>query len=140
MDLWDVRGEIASSIERLFVGLPVQQIAPALHLLAHLAENTGGAYNLTALLDLCDRHLDRAPAVVGEFAIAQINSSMQAGEDLYETMAAQALRLADFHLRAGRHDQAGAAWLRAAELLAAYGYRKDVTLFDLIDSLPPGGG
>ena len=37
MDLWDVRGEIANSIERLFVGLPVQQIAPALQLLAHLA-------------------------------------------------------------------------------------------------------
>jgi hypothetical protein len=54
----------------------------------------------------------------------------------YPTHAEYSMRLARMRYSAGDTDHAHVAWRRAAVFLAAYGWRKDVTLFDVIRSAP----
>lgn len=54
----------------------------------------------------------------------------------YESLAEHEMYFAQALVRGGRRDEALVAWQRAATYLTGYGFRKDATIFELIDALP----
>ncbi|MEI5674971.1 MULTISPECIES: hypothetical protein [unclassified Nocardioides] len=54
----------------------------------------------------------------------------------YSDIAETRLVAARIELAAGERDAAGGTWTQACRLLAAYGWRKDVTVYELLDPFP----
>ena len=55
---------------------------------------------------------------------------------LYEIQARLEMKLTAAYIVAGRHSEAQVRWQRACQCLCAYGFRKDITVFELVNSLP----
>lgn len=60
----------------------------------------------------------------------------QRGVDYYETQAEQELQLASALAQIGRRDDALEFWRSATVKLCAYGFRKDTTIYELLQSAP----
>ena len=67
---------------------------------------------------------------------AQEVESRKRNGTYYGTHAEFEMRLARVRYRAGDAPSAGDAWRRSAVFLAAYGFHKDITIFDPIESAP----
>ncbi len=77
---------------------------------------------------------ERRARTTVEYAKAELSPATRPGE-YYDTHAADQMLLA--RLLAGAGDRHGAelAWAEAAQYLASYGFRKDITVFETIDNL-----
>ncbi len=69
----------------------------------------------------------------------QLSLTIEHGE-FYETHAAQEMLLARVLADAGRVEEAQSLWRSASVDLCAYGYRKDTTIYELIESTPALAG
>lgn len=134
VDITSASGELNRAVIRSFDKLPEDQWPAALDVLSKFARVAWG-YGLWALLDLVETHMDRQQERLLEFAVAEIRQPTRFTGDVYSELAETELRLARLYARAGHDGDARACWLKAANFLAAYGYRKDVTVFELIESL-----
>jgi hypothetical protein len=133
IDVDGARPDIEASLRRTALRLTADEWPAALEPLEEVSRKSG-AFSLWALLDLIERHITKHPGVLLPFAIAQIRTRVS--RDTYDEVANLELRLARLHSCLGDRAAAHAGWLTAARYLAAYGYHKDVTLFDLIESIP----
>jgi hypothetical protein len=133
IDVYGARPDIEASLRRAARRLTADEWPTALVPLEEISRKSG-AFSLWALLDLIEHHITNHPDLLLPFATDQIRT--RARRDTYEELADLELRLARVHGRLGNEGAARAGWLAAARYLAAYGYHKDVTLFDLIESIP----
>ncbi|HXQ88693.1 MAG TPA: hypothetical protein VN733_03550, partial [Solirubrobacterales bacterium] len=135
MDLYSLRPEIARTINAMGAQVRAEARSETLELLTLLARKTGGAYNFDAELDFCESQMESDAELFGDRAIARIEEDLAGGEHLYEEAAELCQRLAAIHLRQSEEELAQAAWTRAATYLAGYGFRKDITFYELIEGL-----
>jgi hypothetical protein len=133
MDVYGARPDIETSLRRAARRLTADEWPAALEPLEHVSRRSG-VFSLWALLDRIERHITEHPVVLLPFATDQIRT--RTSRDTYDELADLELRLARLHSRLGDRAGARAGWLAAVRYLTAYGYHKDVTLFDLIESIP----
>lgn len=95
----------------------------------------GGLLSLERLFRLA---VDRAPLPVLPSMQALLNGvTERPGVDgYYSDFAERRLLKARFALRMRDQSAAHEQWMDACQLLAAYGWRKDATIFELLDSIP----
>jgi hypothetical protein len=76
---------------------------------------------------------ERAEVVLSA-VLARIETAEAYGE-FYETHAEHDLQMANIYARSGNRAEAEARWSRAATHLTAYGWRRDITAYEPIESL-----
>ena len=105
-----------------------------------LGGTPSGPLTREVLLDLLSNSiLSRSRAEVALELAEQLVGEWRQGEEFYETHALYDLRLAHLQHAAGDAQSAWASWSRASRNLGAYGYRRDTTIFELIDPIPAIG-
>lgn len=143
-DLYQLHSVIHSTVARALALLDDQSWASAVHLLSHVSEEIsttlfgemGGPLGRDTLIDLVmagsnsNRH---------EATSSIVMSALEdgVGRTYYSDVARFHLSAARLALRIGEHEKASAHWRSASALLVAYGFHKDATIYELIDSLPP---
>lgn len=75
-----------------------------------------------------------SPEQILEFAERLIERRKRSGT-YYDTHAEDALALTQFYSLAGRTEEASRAWTEACGYLAAYGHRRDITIYDPIEAV-----
>jgi len=63
-------------------------------------------------------------------------TEVQSGRDYYETVATIQLRAVIALASTGERREAEERWQRACQCFGGYGFRKDITIYELIESLP----
>jgi hypothetical protein len=104
---------------------------------SRLDREDGGPVPIGMLLDLLLPYVsDSVGGALVRDSIEQLMTRLDADGTYYPTHAEYAMRLARKRQACG--DSAGAreAWKRGAVLFAAYGWRKDITVYDVIESAP----
>jgi hypothetical protein len=102
-----------------------------------LDREDGGPISTGALLDVLARYV--ADPVGGRSVGRVFEQEVELGNrggTYYGTHAEFEMRLARIRHRAGDVPRADEAWRRSAVFLAAYGFHKDITIFDPIESAP----
>lgn len=96
----------------------------------------GGLLSLERLLRLA---VDRAPLALRAAMQAQLDGVTEERRvhGYYSDFAEHRLLQARLALSLDDRSAAQAHWMGACQLLAAYGWRKDATIFELLDSIPP---
>lgn len=103
-----------------------------------LAGTTSGPLTADALLELlvnCPTNGRQTRAAL-ELASRLLSEDSGRVPELYFTHASHELWLALLQHAAHNVDSARASWCRAAEYLTGYGWRRDTTIFELLDPLP----
>lgn len=103
---------------------------------SHFQGSSMGALVTEDFLDLLSPYVNdptRADAVFAAMR-ARVDATEAYGE-FYETHAEHDLQLAEIYARTDRRADAEDRWARAATNLTAYGWRRDVTAFEPIESL-----
>ncbi len=145
-DLWAIRRVIQESVSW---GLTLLRTEDdwrfALESLTTASEGTasrldredGGPLPISGLLEVL---LPFAADAVGGAAVCRIAEQqlarMERSGSYYPTHAECAMRLARFRLASGDVGGAQQAWSRGAVFFGAYGWHKDATVFDIIESTP----
>jgi hypothetical protein len=104
---------------------------------SRLDREDGGPLPTLTLLELLLPHV--GDPVGGSLVRSVVEREVARRDNLgtyYSTHAEYAMRLARARLTDGNEAAARAAWAEAAVFLAAYGWHKDVTVYDLIQSAP----
>ncbi len=104
---------------------------------SRLDREDGGPISTGTLLDVLARYA--ADPVGGPSVRRVFEQEVELGSragTYYGTHAEFEMRVARTRSRAGDAQFAHEAWRRSAVFLAAYGFHKDITLFDLIESAP----
>lgn len=138
VDLYRLHDTVATTIALGFKDATPQQRPEILSqlitltrlLTTKLQNSPTGPFTIWSLLALVERHPQ--PDLI-DAALATVSSRRVA--DLYEVHAETELRIARLEKLAGRPERAESHWRSAARYLAAYGFRKDITVFGLIDGL-----
>ena len=147
-DLYPLWGLIHETLAEAFAWLRDDEWPAAFEALMGVSSGTttsisgtpSGPLTREALLDLlCGSTLSRSRAEVALQLAEQLVGEWRQGEEFYETHALYDLRLAHLQHAAGDSQSAVASWRRASRNLGAYGYRKDTTIFELIDPIPAIG-
>lgn len=148
-DLFSVSGLIHSTID---AGLSLvrsrQDAEHAFHCIGAVMDGTSVSLSnspmgplyvgriLESLVELAPSH--PAPDLLVQFAEQTAQRSRAAGTYL-STFAEEGLALARLHLALGLSEEATREWDSVARWLTGYGFRKDITLFEIIDSLSAFG-
>jgi len=104
---------------------------------SRLDREDGGPIPTGALLDLLTPYAtDPVAGALVRDAIERALAQLDAGGTYYSTHADYTMRLARVRHAGGQEAAALEAWSSAAVFLVGYGWRKDITVFDVIDSAP----
>lgn len=144
-DLYSIRQEISSVWEKSISLLQsVEAMAEAMRHLSHISSSTTtylqgspeGPLTMDEIVSLAETLLDQKDTLPA--AVEMITEQVQRVETgFYEIQAGLEMRLAEAYVAAGRQQEAYEHWERACQCLCAYGSRKDITIFELINSLLP---
>lgn len=142
-DLSGIEDAIESTLRRgldLVSGAALDRTIRLINQVSHaittsLRGMVGGPLRPQLVMQLAaDAHLRTGSQEAREILRAEI-SELSSGR-LYAEIAEMHLRQARFALSTGNYDDAKRSWKVATELLAGYGFRKDITVFELLDPLP----
>lgn len=141
-DLYSITEQI-EALWRLTVGLfnAEEKLSCAISLLCEISDNTttylqgspSGPLAMDQLADLCEYILESRASHTALEAIRKQVDRTEGG--LYDVQARLELRLARAYGIAGYQDQARARMGKACQCLCAYGFRKDITIYELINSI-----
>jgi hypothetical protein len=144
VDLYALHGDIRESFRGALEWLEDAHWSDAVDALAQistatsrwLARSRSGPLPLDAFFELClaTADTDAKRRKAGEVAAELLAPGQRTGE-LYDTHAHDQLLLVRLHAAAGERDLAEAAWNEACVYLAGYGWRKDITVYELLDPL-----
>jgi hypothetical protein len=144
VDLYSVHDEIRASFRQALDRFDDVQWSNAVEALAKIGKETsswlqrsrGGPLTLDAFFELClataDTELKRAKA--SDIA-AELLTPGQLGGEYYETHAEDQFLLVRVHLAAGRRALAERAWEHGCLYLSGYGWRKDITVYEVLDPI-----
>jgi len=97
----------------------------------------GGPVSIGTVIDLLLPYV--SSTIAGDKIYSVIEEQVMASDSMgtyYSTHAEYHMRLATVQMDLGLSDKAKESWRLAGIYLAGYGWRKDVTLFDIIESVP----
>lgn len=143
-DLYGLHRDIQRSFQYALVRLDDRHWSDAIAGLGRISTATttwvqqsrSGPLTVNALFEIClatantDAKRQAASALGSQFFAPGRQT-----HELYDTHAQDHLLLARIHARSGQRDPAEKAWLEACRFLASYGYRKDITVYELLDPL-----
>lgn len=142
-DLYRLHALIASTLRRALSLLDDSSWSAGVNTLVRVCDETsttlfgelGGPVARDVLLDLV---VDDSNPARQEACAAIVSSTLDeaAGHRYYTDIARFHLTAARLALKSGRRDGAQQHWESATKFLAAYGMRRDITLYELLDSLP----
>ena len=143
-DLYPIRGEIAETIRRAVALLDDHTWADGISVLQEVTENVGvslrgqdsGPLTPDFLLSLV---VSTATTPVRRtIARLMIDDVLThgAGNRYYSALAEYRLMAARFALAGGDISQARSYWNEACQLMTAYGYHKDITIYEVLDPMP----
>src|SRR6185295_17400039 len=102
-----------------------------------LQGSRSGPLRRDALLELC---LGTANTPAKRSKASELGATLANSEDAaseyYDSHALDQLLLARLQATAGNSDLALKSWEKACNFLAAYGWRKDITIFEVLDPIP----
>lgn len=143
-DLFPVHADIRRSFHSALGRFDDAQWCNAVEALAAISSETStwlqgsrsGPLPLDDFLQLC---LETADSAVKELKAAEVAGKLLAPErrpgEFYDTHAEDQLLLSRLQVAAGDVQLARDTWKEACVYLAAYGWRKDITVYELIDPL-----
>lgn len=142
-DLFQVERLIADNIALAIAQVTEAEWEPALEVLSRVSDGTttslagseGGPLTREVLLDLVYRFTSPERSSASRAMVDETIKS-HGTYRFYYAIATHALIAARLALIDGAVDVAQAHWDRAVTFLLGYGWRKDITIFDLLDSLP----
>ncbi len=143
-DLYSLRHAIDATIRRALAGVPDDEWNAALGVLERVADETsttvsgelGGPIPRDALLAMiCDLSTP-ARATASREVVERILGGVRRSH-FYADVARCELFAARLAIAFGDLSSADASQRRAATLLTAYGFHKDVTIYELLDSMEP---
>ena len=142
-DLYSIRSQISSIWMKTIDSLSgTATISQAIEYLCQISTSTtttlqgspNGPLPVDDLVTLCERLLNRGE--IRPFIVTTIQRQLKRVESsLYEVQAGIEMRLAAIHAE-DQDEDAQSHWQRACQCLCAYGFHKDITIFELINSLP----
>lgn len=98
--------------------------------------DTGPIQTIPLLRELCAiSHLAFAQDTILEFCM-EVVKKVESYGTYFESHAEIGMSLAYLLSSFGLHDEAKKEWVKIAQYLCAYGWRKDVTINEILDSLP----
>ncbi len=143
-DLVYLHGEIRWSFRKVLVKLGDEDWAAAIGILASISKNTTtylqgsreGPLPLDAMLELCIETADTPTkhSAARDLA-ARVLEPMSRSAEYYDTHARDSLLLARIQRVAGNDAAAEAAWADACKCLVAYGWHKDITIYEILDPI-----
>ncbi|QFY11512.1 hypothetical protein GBF35_37435 [Nonomuraea phyllanthi] len=143
-DLYPIHGQISDTLRRAVVLLDDGTWAAALAILEQVAEGVGVSlrgqdagpitpdFLLTLAIDATTTPA-RRPATQALIDDALTDGG---GRRYYSTLAEYRLIAARFSIASGDTDQAQTYWNEACRLMTAYGFHKDITIYEVLDPLP----
>ena len=143
-DLYRLHGAIRMSFRRMLERLDDARWEEALNYLATISDETNtslqrarmGPLPVDALSELCLEAADTPAKKATASAIcSRLLSAEQRTNEYYDTHATDQLMLARIQAASGQKDIAEKSWREACTYLVAYGQRKDITLWELLDPL-----
>lgn len=143
VDLYSLHGIIASTIRRAIALLDDASWAAAVAILRQVSDGIsvtlrgelGGPLPLDLLVELVIHSTTPARRVVSEAFLASVLRENSAAH-YYSDLAGFHLSTARLTLAANDKIAAAAQWKTACRLLTAYGWHKDITIYELLDPLP----
>ncbi len=142
-DLWAIRLVIQESLEwgmrLLRTEADWKDALAALTLAAdetssRIDREDGGPLGTGTVLDVLLPHVtDPVGGAFVEATVEQVMARLESVGSYYPTHAEYAMRLARVRHAAGNAHGAREAWARGAVFLGGYGWRKDVTIFDIVE-------
>lgn len=143
-DLYNLHEEIRDSFRDVLMRLEEEQWVQAIRILAKVSSDTStwlkgsrsGPLPLDVMFDLCLQTADTAckRAASSELAAELLGPEQRSGE-FYDTHARDSLLLARIHVASGQRQIASVAWRDACTYLMGYGWRKDITVYEVLDPL-----
>ena len=142
-DLYSVEALIADNIAQALEIVVDADWEPALHVLLEVSDRTSttlmgapmGPLSHDVLLELVNRfNSPKRSAASRTVVIDKVRS--RGRYRYYSDLAAYELSAARLALVDGDFDRAKEHWDRAATFLVGYGWRKDITIYDLLDAIP----
>jgi hypothetical protein len=143
-DLYSIHNEIRYSLRQALRRFADDQWTECLGLLGQLSKNTvlwlkgtrSGPVAPDALIDLCIETADTPKKrIFGAAFCRRLLSSEHRSGEIYDTHAADNLRLAQILAAVEQRDEALTVWKEACHYLASYGWRKDITFYEVLDPL-----
>lgn len=143
-DLYGLHTEIQRTFRRALGDLDDDRWSSAAQELSRISAGTStwlqgsrsGPLPVDSLLQLVMGTADTEAKLTAASGLgAQILSPELRGSELYDTHAQDSLMLARIHAAAGQRSLSEAAWFEACRYLAGYGWRKDITVYELLDSI-----
>jgi hypothetical protein len=143
-DLLHLHGEIRDSFRKMLVKLDDQDWATATEILASISKNTttylrgsrDGPIPLDAMLDLCSETADTPnKRYAARDLAARVLEPTRRSAEYYDTHARDSLLLTRIQRVAGNDAEAKAAWADACKYLVAYGWHKDITIYEILDPI-----
>ena len=105
-----------------------------------LSAMQNGPLTKEALIELlCKRAITRNQVEAALELMARLVGDSSESAELYETHSAHELRFAHLQYAAADVEAARISWGRASKYLAGYGWRRDRTIFELLDPIPAIG-
>lgn len=138
IDLYSVRDEVKRTFRTALARMPADLYPIAIGYVFAVAD--AGVFQVDDVLEMLIRTGDTEAkrAAASTEAAARLHPDRR-GEEVYDTHAGHQFLLTVLHARAGQGDLAEAAWQEGCTFLAGYGFRKDITIFEVIDPLPALG-
>ena len=141
-DLYSVHEEIHESILRGLLLVQEEDWEAVLNTLIKLRENLstyldredGGPFDVSSLLTLLQPYIKKIPTKSVSLIQKLINSLEDRGT-YYSTHSEYAVELGLIYKQLGDNEKANEIWQESGQYLAAYGFRKDVTIFGLIETV-----
>lgn len=142
-DLWGLRNVLAATIRRVLALLDDATWESGIKVLVRVSDETsttiwgelGGPVPRDFLLQLVVEHTNsNRHAVCWDIVSSVLGDA--GGRRYYSDVAKFHLTAARLALRSNSQADALHHWRSAATFLAAYGYRRDITLYELLDSIP----
>ncbi len=143
-DLYKLHGAIRMSFRTMLERLDDARWEDALNYLATISDETNtslqrarmGPLPVDALSQLCLEAADTPAKKATASAIcSRLLSAERRTNEYYDTHAADQLILARIQAASGQREIAEQSWREACTYLVAYGQRKDITLWELLDPL-----
>jgi len=104
---------------------------------SRLDREDGGPVSMGTVIDILSPHA--LSTIAGKKIYSVIEEQVKASDRMgtyYSTHAEYNMSLAVVQMNIGLDEKAEESWKAAGIYLAGYGYRKDITLFDIIESVP----
>lgn len=143
-DLYGLRRYLRESFEDAFNRVDDEHWPDALEYLLRISQGTttwlsgsrSGPIPLNVFLDVCIKTASTSAKRLAVSAVCEkLFAPGKQTHELYDTHAEDQFLLTRIHSVAGQHELASRAWTNGCRYLSAYGYRKDVTVFELLNPL-----